>query len=177
MRSLPLGTATCLFAALLPSGFPAAGELRPLGEWRTANGLAYIRIDECDGVLWGTVSWEKEPGGLNLNSPDPGERNQPTLGLHILRAMRPAGPGQWRGEVYNPENGKTYDSKINFAAPDVLRIEGCLLGFLCGGESWTRVKPDASAAHPRRKEAPAATVSACSGLPGGAGAAHKGGLK
>ena len=58
MRSFPaIVTATFLLA-----GYAAAAE--PTGEWRTANGAANIRIDDCDGVLWGIISWEKEPGGV-----------------------------------------------------------------------------------------------------------------
>jgi len=173
MRSFPaISAATFLLTALsgLPADFAAAAEPQPLGEWRVANGLANIRIDDCDGALWGIISWEKEPGGTDSNNPNPAERNRPTLGLHILLNMKPAKAGLWQGEVYNAENGKTYDSKISLTAPDVLRIEGCILGFLCGGENWTRVKPDPAAAKlappPRtsKKDAPA-TLTACTGLP------------
>jgi uncharacterized protein (DUF2147 family) len=176
-------------ATFLLIGFAAAAEPQPTGEWRTADGRANVRIDDCDGVLWGIISWEKEPGGVDEYNPDPAERNRPTLGLHILRAMRPTKPGVWQGEVYNPENGKTYDSRISLASPDVLRIEGCVLGFLCGGENWTRIgaiesvtpQPQARAPGPQRasrpKDAPPPTPSACSGIAEGAGASHKGGLK
>jgi uncharacterized protein (DUF2147 family) len=181
MRSIPAIWA----ATFLLTGFAAAAEPQPTGEWRTADGRANVRIDDCDGVLWGIISWEKDPGGLDSYNADPAERNRPTLGLHILRAMKPARPGLWQGEVYNPENGKTYDSRISLTSPDVLRIEGCVLGFLCGGENWTRIKAIEGA--PRRtpgpqranrpREAPSPTPSACSGIADGAGATHKGGLK
>jgi uncharacterized protein (DUF2147 family) len=141
-----------------------------MGEWLTDNGLAHIRIDNCGGVLWGIISWEKEPGGMDSNNPNPAERNRPLLGLHILLSMKP-GRGRWEGEVYNAENGKTYDANISLSAPDVLRIEGCVLGFLCGGENWTRVQADTApkppAAKPGGKPAPAPALSACTGLPQG----------
>src|SRR5215467_4277895 len=166
------------------AGYAAAAE--PTGEWRTANGAANIRIDDCDGILWGIVSWEKEPGGLDSNNPNPAARNRPTLGLHILRGMKPTKPGLWQGEVYNAENGKIYDARISLTSPDVLRIEGCVLGFLCGGENWTRVKatqvvpppqrPSPSQRGSRPKEGPVPPLTACSGIADGAGAAHKGGL-
>jgi uncharacterized protein (DUF2147 family) len=167
-------------ACLLP-GLALAAE--PTGEWRVANGAANIRIDDCDGALWGIISWEKEPG-IDSHNPDPAERSRPTLGLPILRSMRPTKPGLWEGEVYNAVNGKTYSSRISLTAPDVLRIEGCVLGgLICGGENWTRVKaaetapaaPPAArtATTPRRstRSAPAA-LTGCSGLTDGAGAAH-----
>ena len=167
-------------ATFLLSGCAAAAERPPTGEWRTGDGRANIRIDDCDGVLWGIISWEKEPGGVDLYNSDPAARTRPTLGLHILRAMKPARPGLWQGEVYNPENGKSYDSRISLASPDVLRIEGCMLGFLCGGENWTRIKAgEGSAPPPQRAPAKdaASLHSACSGIAEDAGAAHKGGLK
>jgi uncharacterized protein (DUF2147 family) len=183
MRSFP-----AIWAAtfLLP-GLAAAAEPQPTGEWRTANGLANVRIDDCDGVLWGIISWEKEPGGVDSYNPNTSERNHPTLGLHILLAMKPTKPGLWQGEVYNPENGKTYDSRMSLTSPDVLRIEGCVLGFLCGGENWTRIKatdlvpPQQRAPAPQRNSRPnqplSQALSACSGITDGAGPTHKGGLK
>jgi uncharacterized protein (DUF2147 family) len=191
MRLLLAAFATALLPAL-------ALAAEPTGEWRVANGLAVIRIDDCDGALWGIVAWEQQPG-TDQHNPNPAERNRPTLGLHILRDMRPTKPGLWQGEVYDAENGKTYNSRISLTAPDVLRIEGCVFGgLICGGENWTRVSgvPDQAAApvapaprastptsptsQPRASRpapAPAATRSACSGIAEGTGAAHQGRLK
>jgi uncharacterized protein (DUF2147 family) len=174
-------------ATFLLTGSALAAD--PIGEWRVASGDANIRIDDCDGALWGIISWEKRPGGVDSNNPNPAERSRPTLGLHILLAMKPTKPGLWEGQVYNAENGKTYTSKLSLPSPDVLRIEGCVLGFLCGGENWTRVKAAEAAPPPPRtppppaqrtgrpNPAPAPTLTACSGIPDSAGAAHKGGLK
>ena len=173
--------AVCTATFLLQGAAFAAD---PMGEWRVANGNANIRIDNCDGALWGVISWEKEPGGVDAQNPNPAERKRPTLGMPILLAMKPTRPGLWQGEVYNAENGKTYDSKISLASADVLRIEGCVLGFLCGGENWSRVKPGdtaptRTAATPAasRSAKPAPVLTACSSVAGGAGAAHKSGLK
>jgi uncharacterized protein (DUF2147 family) len=168
-------------AALSLSSMALAAE--PTGEWRVANGEANIRIDTCDGVLWGIISWERKPGIDSFN-PNPAERNRPLLGSHVLLGMRPTRPGRWDGEIYNGENGKTYKSHIMLSSPDVLRVEGCVLGGLfCGGEDWTRVKTDApSRAAPARGarssgEPPATALNACSGIAQGPGAAHKSGLK
>jgi uncharacterized protein (DUF2147 family) len=167
-------------ACLLP-GLALAAE--PIGEWRVANGAANIRIGDCDGALWGVISWEKEPG-IDSHNPSPTERSRPTLGLPILRSMRPTKLGHWEGEVYNAVNGKTYSSRISLTAPDVLRIEGCVLGgLICGGENWTRVKAaDSTTAAPPAARTPTpathstrpapSALTGCSG-PDGAGAAHK----
>jgi len=38
---------------------------------------------------------------------------------------------------------------------DTLRIEGCVLGFLCGGQDWTRTKMEAPAAATPQRSPPA----------------------
>ena len=53
--------------------------------------------------------------------------------------MKPARGERWDGEIYNPENGKTYSGHIILLNADLLRIEGCVL-FFCGGENWTRAR-------------------------------------
>jgi uncharacterized protein (DUF2147 family) len=118
----------------------------PAGEWTVANGMARIKIDQCGKDVWGVISWEQNPGGQDSNNPDPAKRTRPTLGMPILMGMKPTDSDRWEGEVYNAENGKTYDANIRLKSPDVLQIQGCVLGFLCGGEDWTRYKPEPAAA-------------------------------
>ena len=105
-----------------------------------ADGVANIRVAECNGSMWGVVAWEKTPGGRDNNNPDVSKQNRPTLGMPILIDMKkkPA-VDQWEGQVYNAKDGQSYSSTIKPAGPDQLEIQGCVLGFLCGGETWTRV--------------------------------------
>jgi len=113
----------------------------PVGEWLVEDGVARIRIVDCDSHLWGVVSWEKNPGGIDSQNPDKTKRTRPTLGIPILLNMTKSPSGntdQWTGKVYNAENGKTYDAKIKPLGPDKLELKGCVLGFLCGGQTWTR---------------------------------------
>ena len=168
-------------AALAASWSPvSASPAEPLGEWAVEGNVAHVQIENCSGRLWGIVSWEKTPGGIDANNPDPGKRSRPTLGMPILLGMAPAQPNRWDGQIYNSMDGRTYEAHISLAADDVLRVEGCVLGFLCGGQNWTRVK-DATgstkgAAIPNRSVraqapgapgAPAAqkTADLCTGLP------------
>jgi uncharacterized protein (DUF2147 family) len=51
--------------------------------------------------------------------------------------MRPAGENRWEGTVIDPRNGKSYQAKMTLKGGS-LRIEGCVMGFLCGGETLTR---------------------------------------
>jgi uncharacterized protein (DUF2147 family) len=112
----------------------------PTGDWRVADGVANIRVAECNGDMWGVVAWEKEPGGHDGNNPDVSKRGRLTLGMPILIDMKKKpGADLWEGEVYNAKDGKTYSSTIKPMGSDRLEIQGCVLGFLCGGETWTRV--------------------------------------
>src|SRR3984885_12482600 len=112
----------------------------PTGDWLVADAVAHIRVAECSGNMWGAVVWEKEPGGVDEHNPDVSKRSRPTLGIPVLINMKKKpGVDQWEGEVYNANDGKTYSSTIKPVGSDKLEIQGCVLGFLCGGETWTRI--------------------------------------
>jgi uncharacterized protein (DUF2147 family) len=114
----------------------------PTGDWRVADGVANVRVAQCGSSMWGVVAWEKESGGRDANNPDASKRNRPTLGMPILLDMKKkAGADSWDGQVYNAKDGQTYSSSITPTDADHLEIRGCVLGFLCGGETWTRVAP------------------------------------
>jgi uncharacterized protein (DUF2147 family) len=110
------------------------------GEWLVADRTARISIADCGEALWGVVSWEADPGGMDEKNPDPAKRSRPTLGLPILLGMKASGANQWSGQIYNSENGKTYSGGLTLINPDVLRVRGCIFAILCGGENWTRAQ-------------------------------------
>ena len=48
---------------------------------------------------------------------------------------------QWKGKVYNAEDGKTYTGFIQLTSANKLKLEGCVMGgLICKGETWTRSK-------------------------------------
>src|SRR5437879_6720555 len=122
------------------TGLSPALAVDPTGDWRVADGVANIRVAGCHGRMWGVVAWEKTPGGRDKNNPDVSKQNRPTLWMPILIDMKkkPA-VDQWEGQVYNAKDGQFYSSMIKPIGSDQLEIQGCVLGFLCGGETWTRV--------------------------------------
>jgi hypothetical protein len=152
----------------------------------TQKGYAKIRIENCGNALWGAVSWEQRPGGVDSKNPDPNKRVRPTLGLPVLLDMKPEGDNKWVGQIYNSEDGKTYSSNISMASPDLLQVRGCVLGILCGGEDWARVKddptqpptaaapatprPGAPASAPTQSARPNGTAAVSQPKPGAAGA-------
>jgi uncharacterized protein (DUF2147 family) len=125
---------------ILSAGLAPALAADPTGDWRVADGVANIRVAECNGSMWGVVAWEKEPGGRDSNNPDVSKQNRPTLAMPILIDMKKKPEVDlWEGQVYNAKDGQFYSSKIKPVGSDQLEIQGCVLGFLCGGETWTRV--------------------------------------
>ena len=127
---------------ILATGLAPAFALDPTGDWKVADGVANIRVAQCNGDMWGAVAWEQTPGGRDIHNPDVSKQNRPSLGMPILIDMKKkAGVDQWEGQVYNAKDGQYYSSTIKPVDPDHLEIQGCVLGFLCGGETWTRVAP------------------------------------
>lgn len=170
-----------------PTNIPAPGAT---GEWLVAKQYARIKIADCDGKLWGVVAWEAQPG-VDSKNPDPNLRTRPTLGMPILLGMTPSQTNRWDGQIYNSQDGHTYSASISLLDPNTLRVQGCFLGFLCGGENWTRVKPQDVPATPSIQRTPAKQSNSrkttgsqpqpgddvCSLALGSAGLTHERGLK
>jgi uncharacterized protein (DUF2147 family) len=139
------GIVIATLAALI-AATPAVAQSpgRPDGIWLTQAGDAKIRVSRCGGGICGVVVWLKDPIDPATGKPQVDDKNsnpalakRPIIGLSLFSAMRPAGPNQWSGQIYNADDGKIYASKISVAGPATLKVEGCV-GTLCGGEEWTR---------------------------------------
>lgn len=120
------------------------------GEWLTEGARARVRIDSCSGdprTLCGVITWIENPTDANgqpqrdRGNPDPALRQRPIIGLPLLQGFKPDGNGRWSGgTIYDPEEGKTYRSKMVLKAPDRLEVSGCVLVF-CRGQVWRRYAP------------------------------------
>lgn len=99
----------------------------------------------------------------------------------ILRKAAKNGDNSWKGDLFNPEDGKTYTGSITYDSTTKLTLSGCLMIF-CQSETWTRVS---YAAKPKPK--PVATTEdkpegkeegkaheAAGHAAGGHGAVHEG---
>jgi uncharacterized protein (DUF2147 family) len=148
--------AALALAVLGPAYAQAAG---PVGEWWVHDKDARIRIVDCAGAMWGVISWEKMPG-KDTHNPDPDKRNRPMLGVPIVLGMTPKGDNKWSGMIYNSAFGQTVPGSIELHTDDTLRITGCLLGLLCGGDNWTRFETTAASKPAKKAEAICNSVSA-----------------
>jgi uncharacterized protein (DUF2147 family) len=149
-----LGVALFIAIGAAAAQSPGGATPDPLGEWLTAKGYARIRIVNCDNRLWGVVAWE-EHAGVDSKNPDPRKRSRPTLGMPVLLGMTQTKQNEWDGDIYNSQDGRTYSANISLLNPNVLKVQGCVLSILCGGENWTRVIQQPGATVP-----PAATPPA-----------------
>jgi uncharacterized protein (DUF2147 family) len=119
----------------------------PAGMWLTENGRSRVRVAACGAALCGTVVWLAEPEDpqtgkpkLDKNNADATKRTRPLVGVAILLGAKPAGPNKWTGQVYNAEDGKTYNGTLTEVSPTSLKLEGCVLGgLICKSQQWTRV--------------------------------------
>jgi uncharacterized protein (DUF2147 family) len=141
MRPLFLAAALSLAAA------PAFAADPVEGDWMASGGIAKVHIAPCAGQaarLCGQIVWLKDPkdetGQLkhDARNPDPKLRDRPIIGLPFLRDFKQAGPGKWTGgKIYDPDSGKTYDSKMQINANGTLKLDGCVL-VICQAQTWTR---------------------------------------
>jgi uncharacterized protein (DUF2147 family) len=81
----------------------------------------------------------------------------------ILRHAAKTAPNQWKGPIFNPENGKLYSATVTLDKPNEMTLKGCLIAFLCQSETWTRdvtAAPEKAPAPSPDKAAPSSAKTA-----------------
>jgi uncharacterized protein (DUF2147 family) len=118
----------------------------PTGIWLTQAGDAKIRVNRCGAGLCGTIVWLKVPKDPATGKPQLDDKNanpalarRPIIGINIFRAMKSVANNKWSGTIYNADDGKSYSSDVTVAGPRKLEVRGCVMGILCGGETWTKI--------------------------------------
>jgi len=119
--------------SIAPAGAAAAND--PHGMWLRPEGGVQFSFYDCGALLCAKVVSAK-------NAAD-----QAGVGTVILRGARQTSANEWKGKLFNADDGKTYDGIITVKSATELTLKGCLWGVLCSGETWTRVgAPPAHAA-------------------------------
>ena len=118
-----------------------------LGRWVTESGNLEVEIAPCGGALCGTVV--KVLANRSMADPSktlPADAPSP-LGMKVLSNFAPSGDGEWQGQIFNRENGKTYDCLMSVVAADQLKIRPYVVAPIFGKtQIWRRAK--ASSARP-----------------------------
>jgi len=98
----------------------------PQGVW-LIDGAAAVQIFDCDGLLCGRLLWlpaARDSQGQpkrDKRNPDPTLRQRELCGLTLIWGLHPTGPNHWDyGWFYYPDSGRTYNVKMELAAPDAL---------------------------------------------------------
>ena len=141
---MPIALALLLTFLALTAAAPAAAD--PIGTWRTEKDRSTVRIAACGAGLCATVVSLKEPNDPETGKPkadkfnaDTSKRGRSLIGVAILLNAKPSGANKGVGQVYNAEDGKTYDGTLTEVSPTSLKLEGCALaGFVCKSQIWTR---------------------------------------
>jgi len=108
----------------------------PSGTWLTQSGDTRVRIAKCGAALCGIIvssTYQKD-----TNNADPKLRERSMVGVQMISDIRPAGDG-FSGQLYNPQDGKTYTGKLKVMSPTTLQLSGCVLGgLICRSQTWTK---------------------------------------
>jgi uncharacterized protein (DUF2147 family) len=115
------------------------------GVWITADGDGLIEIqlqdEQLSGVIAGSVSdpEREKPARYDDLNPDPDLRERPLLGLAIFTNLLPSANNKWKGQVYDPNTGKTYQCTLTLVDANTLKLRG-YIGFSLLGKTrmWTR---------------------------------------
>lgn len=153
LRLLPrlfVATLAAAPAALLPAlsaSLHAQTAPTPVGTWHTVDDKTgkprgIVEIVERNGILTGIVRGNLVPDEPERNCVKcPGERrNQPILGIEMIRNVRRDG-GTWGGgELLDPDNGKTYRVKLTPSADGQTLTVRAFIGISLLGrtQTWRR---------------------------------------
>jgi uncharacterized protein (DUF2147 family) len=139
MSSLKCALAVLLFLALRAGPAMAAAE-DAFGVWRHPENGSHVKLYRCKDGLCAQIVKIKNSGAKDVHNPNPELRDRPVEGLVIMNGARKVGSDQWKGTLYNREDGETYAGKVTVINKNELRLEGCILaGLVCKGVTWTRV--------------------------------------
>ena len=130
-----------LIAAFMVSFTPAAAAEPINGRWITEDRDAVVLIRGCGNSTCGTIHrfLITPPDGADqrdIYNPDPNLRTRRLLGAPILTSFREDGD-LWRGQIYDPNSGKTYRSVIRRTGPNTIEVKGCI-GPFCQTQVWRR---------------------------------------
>lgn len=138
-----------LLIALLAGA--ARADADPRGLWLTASGNLEVRIEPCGAALCGKVARVV----ANQSMSRPGEATEAgvppaTEGMSILSDFLPSDSEtlpdgrrvttEWRGRIFNRENGKTYSCLMSLGKGGELQLRGYVgLPMFGRTQTWQRV--------------------------------------
>jgi len=121
----------------------------PEGLWktyddRTGEARALVRIYQQDGALFGRIEDSFGPGEreAKCEACKDERKDQPIVGLLIIRNLKPDEDGFDGGDILDPENGSVYRCKLHLEDEGKKLIVRGYLGLSLFGRSQTWAKAD-----------------------------------
>jgi uncharacterized protein (DUF2147 family) len=132
-----------------PAAAAAADAGSPIGLWktfddRTGAARAIVRIYEQDGRLFGKIESSFMPGAEHrVCAVCTDERkDQPIIGLIIIRNMKHTDGEYSGGDILDPENGSVYHCKMHVEGGTRLVLRGYIgISLLGRNQTWQRMPP------------------------------------
>ncbi len=106
----------------------AAKAAEPYGLWVRPSTGTQVRFYDCGGKLCGRIVAVTQ------------EARKRELGIVIMHGAAKTGDNKWEGDLLDAETDKICSGVATLDGPNVLTLKGCIMGILCKGETWTRVK-------------------------------------
>ena len=117
----------CGLAMLVGFG-DAASAAEPYGLWVRPSTGTQVRFYDCGGKLCGKIVAVTQ------------EARKKELGIVIMHRAAKTGDNKWEGDLLDAETGKIYSGVATLEGRARSTLKGCVMGILCKGETWTRVK-------------------------------------
>jgi len=119
-----------------------------VGVWLTGSGKGHVKIDKVGNYYFGRIVWLKDPLNdlgkpkLDKNNEDISKRSKSVLGMQLIGGFEWKNDNLWdNGDIYDPENGKTYKCKLDLENLSTMNVRG-FIGISLFGRTdiWKKVK-------------------------------------
>lgn len=133
MRDMILSLAAA--AAMLAVPAPALAASPIEGLWTNPKKSVVVRIAPCGAnwcgeVIRATAREEAKAARYGVDELE---------GEQMLTALRPAGAGRWKGQVYVPKLRRKVGSTVTMTSRNQMKVSGCFAGIICKTQLWSRV--------------------------------------
>lgn len=136
-------TLTCLLAVS-----PALAADPPLGKWNTIDDktgkvVSEVQLYDQGGKVYGKITGLTEPNDAQgkpktCTKCEGADKNQPIVGLVIIKDLAADGERFKGGTILDPEDGKVYKAEV-WTESDKLKVRG-YLGLFYKTQTWTKAK-------------------------------------
>jgi uncharacterized protein (DUF2147 family) len=133
-----------LLYAIAPTASRPDDSMSPIGLWKTIDdstgaARALVRIYEQDGKLFGLIekAFDAEADSQVCAACKDDRKNQPIIGLIIIRNIERQGNAYGNGDILDPESGSVYRCKMHLEQVGTRLIVRGYIGFSLIGRSQT----------------------------------------